>query len=261
MSLACKERVMAIGDTDLSGERKRLYRFLERHGPVEPATVAERVGLDPERFQHHLAILKRDGLVEEAADGDLVVSLQSGEAEEHSEAGLSYTIRPARQADFSGVVGVIRQVAAAGTDIAAESVAEQLEYEDTLVRRTPTNCRVVFVATVADEVVGWCHVAVPELRKLAGTAELTLGVIEGYRRHGIGSHLLQRGVNWAAGRGCRKVYESLPATNERAIDFLKTHGWTVEALREDHYEIGGDLVDEVMLARLLDGGDDRADEP
>jgi ribosomal protein S18 acetylase RimI-like enzyme len=50
------------------------------------------------------------------------------------------------------------------------------------------------------------------------------------------------------------VYNSLPATNEDAVAFLESHGWTVEAVREDHYEIDGDLVDEVMLARRLDEG-------
>jgi ribosomal protein S18 acetylase RimI-like enzyme len=120
------------------------------------------------------------------------------------------------------------------------------------VRRTPTQSRVVFVATVAEDVVGWTHVEVAELPKLSGTAEPTVGVMQAYRRHGIGSHLLRRGVSWAGARGYRKAYESLPATNEVGIAFLEANGWEVEAAREDHYEIAGELIDEVMLARRLD---------
>ncbi|WP_436922987.1 N-acetyltransferase family protein [Halosimplex amylolyticum] len=239
-------------EIDLSGERKRVYRFVDRHGPVEPAVVAETVGVDPESFQHHVSILKRDDFVEEDERGRLQAQIQPGETEEFAEAGVAYAVRPARPADFSGVVGVIREVAAEQTYITAETVAEELTYEETLFRRTPTACRVVFVAEVADEVVGWAHVDAQEQAKLRGTAECTVGVLDGYRRHGIGSHLLQRGVQWAASRGCRKVYNSLPATNGAAIDFLERNGWEIEAIREDHYEIDGDLVDEVMLARRLD---------
>lgn len=244
---------MSVPDEiDLSGGRKRVYRFVERHGPVEPSAVAETVGVDPESFQHHLSILKRDDLVAVDAEGRLQARLQSGEAEEFEEAGVAYTVRPARPADFSGVVGVIREVTEDGRYITAETVAEEIAYEETLARRTPTECRVVFVATVAEEVVGWSHVRGQEQATLRGTAECTVGVLAGYRRHGIGSHLLRRGVEWAASRGCRKVYNSLPATNGAAIDFLERNGWRIEAVREAHYDIDGELVDEVMLARRLD---------
>ena len=244
---------MSVPDeVDLSGGRKQVYRFVERHGPVEPSVVAESIGVDPESFQHHVSILKRDDLLEEDAEGRLRPSLQRGETEEFEEAGVVYEIRPARTADFSGVLGVIRAVTEGLSYVTAETVAEELAYEETLVRRTPTECRVVFVATVADEVVGWAHVEAQEQVSLRGTAECTVGVLEEYRRHGIGSHLLQRGVQWAASRGCRKVYNSHPATNDAAIDFLERNGWEIETIREDHYEIDGELVDEVMLARTLD---------
>lgn len=238
-------------DLDFDSERQTIYRFVERNGPVEPADVADVVRLDPETFQHHLAILKRDDLVTERADGRLTVVLEDGEAVEHEEAGVAYTIRPARPSDIAGVVGTIRTVTAEAAYIDAEGVAERLAYEDTVVRQCPTRCRVVFVATVESDVVGWAHVTMPESESLSNTAELTMGVLAEYRRHGIGSHLLQRGVEWAASRDCRKVYNSLPATNERAMEFLQNAGWSVEAVRSDHYEIEGELVDEVMLARRL----------
>jgi len=238
-------------DLELGGDRADVYRFVERNGPVAPAEVAETIGVDPERFQHHVSILKRDDLIETTEDGKLTVALHHGETAEHYEAGVSYEIRPSRPSDLSGVVGTIRDVTSEAPYIIAAGVAEQLAYEDTLVRWGPNRCRVAFVATVDDDVVGWVHVAMSEVDELASTAELTLGVMETYRRHGIGSHLLHRGVEWAASRGCRKVYNSLPATNERAIDFLKQAGWTAEAVRADHYEIRGELVDEVMLARRL----------
>jgi len=95
-----------------------------------------------------------------------------------------------------------------------------------------------FVATVGTDVVGWVHVAGSELEKLEHTAELTVGVIETYRGHGIGSHLLERGLAWAGSRGYEKMYNSVPSSNEEAVEFLKTNGWEIEAVREDHYKLG-----------------------
>jgi ribosomal protein S18 acetylase RimI-like enzyme len=76
-------------------------------------------------------------------------------------------------------------------------------------------------------------------------------VLEEYRGHGIGSHLLERGVEWAASRGFEKIYQSVPSTNEGALEFLAEHGWEEEAVREGHYKLEGEYIDEVMLAKAL----------
>ncbi|MDY7081036.1 MAG: GNAT family N-acetyltransferase, partial [Halobacteria archaeon] len=51
--------------------------------------------------------------------------------------------------------------------------------------------------------------------------------------------------------GYEKLYQSIPSTNEEGIEYLKAHGCEVEAIREDHYKIDGDYVDEVMMAIKL----------
>lgn len=197
-------------------------------------------------------MLQRDDLLEATEDGRLVVAVHPGEAESFSEGGVDYEIRPARKSDLSGLVGVIRQVCEDGASVVARELADRLVYEDIVVRRTPTRSRVVFVGTVSDEVVGWSDVELADHPRLSGTAELTVGVIDAYRRHGIGSHLVQRGVTWAGTEGCRKIYQSVPAPNETGIAFLETNGWEVEAVREDHYQLDGELADEVMLARRIE---------
>ncbi len=113
-----------------------------------------------------------------------------------------------------------------------------------------------YVATVRDgenegEVAGWVHLDAPELDKLRHTAELTVGVRGPYREHGIGGRLLERTMNWAKETGYTKVYQSLPATNETAIELLSGYGWETEATRPDHYLVGDEFVDEVMMARKL----------
>ncbi|USZ68844.1 GNAT family N-acetyltransferase [Halorussus salilacus] len=244
-------------------DRKRIYEFVERHGEVEADDARDRLRVDPGGFRHHVAILKRDGYLEEL-DGRLRAAFEEGAAEEYETDGVEFTIRPARQEDLSGIVGAIRRVAERGRYIVAESVADEVDHQEALLRHNELESRMFFVATVGsetrrssegpgttdpgDEVVGWVHLHAPELDKLAHTAELTVGVLDEYRGHGIGSHLLERGLAWAAANGLEKVYQSVPSTNEDAIAFLDAHGWETEAVREDHYKIDDEYVDEVMMA-------------
>jgi ribosomal protein S18 acetylase RimI-like enzyme len=228
-------------------ERREIYDLIERQGRVSEADARRRLGMSREMFGHHVAMLERDGIVERA-DGELQLSFEAGAAEEHIADGTTIRIRPARQEDLSGLTGAIRETTATASYVEAESVADVVETENTLLRHNDVETRVFFVATVEGDVVGWTGVKGNELDKLDHTAELTVGVVDRYRGLGIGSHLLVRGVGWAAANGYERVYNSIPATNEDAVEFLRAHGWELEATREDHYRIDGEYVDELMLA-------------
>lgn len=234
-------------------DRERIYEYVREHGPAGYEEIQQAVfPQDPGGFRHHVAIMKRNGLLEEALGGGLqVVPELEGEEEEFTRDGVEFHVRPARQADLSGILGVLRQVAEKRTYIVAESVAQELDHEGELLRRDDVESRVFFVATVNEEVVGWTHLQSPEIEKLSHTAELTTGVLEEYRGHGLGGHLLERGLEWAASQGYERVYQSIPSTNEAAIEFLEGHDWEVEAVREGHYKIDGEYVDEVMMAARL----------
>ena len=230
-------------------DRQRIYDYVERHGTVDPDEVQEEI-LPHDRggFRHHVAILKRNDYLEETDDGQLKVAIEEEGEEEFTGEEVDFTVRPARQKDLTGIVGAIRQVAEQGTYIVAETVAQELDHQEALLRHNELESRMFFVATVEDEVVGWVHLNAPELEKLGHTAELTVGVLEEYRGRGLGSHLLSRGLEWAGKNGFEKVYQSLPATNDAAVEFLEEHGWETEAVREDHYKIDDEYVDEVMMA-------------
>jgi ribosomal protein S18 acetylase RimI-like enzyme len=118
-------------------------------------------------------------------------------------------------------------------------------------RHNELESRIFFVACIDNDVIGWVHLKHSESAKLSHTAELTLGVLAQYRGHGIGAELLKRGTDWAADHGYEKLYNSVPSSNQTAIDFLEDHGWETEAVREDHYKIDGEYADEVMLAKSL----------
>ena len=170
------------------------------------------------------------------------------QATEHESDGVNFGIRVARQNDLSGLLGTIRQVAEEGSYIEAETVADMIDHEEVILRHNELGSRLFFVATIDEDVIGWVHLDLPEAEKLSHTAVLTVGLLEEYRNHGIGSALLERGTEWAEEHGFEKLYNSVPSVNDAAIAFLESHGWETEAVREDHYKINGDYVDEVMMA-------------
>lgn len=258
--------------------RRAVYEYVERHGAASTAELARSIRIEDERPQSKPARsgtatpdvfparddlrsaieeLKRDGHLVET-DGKLRLALEGVPTEREFAEG-TVTIRPAREEDRTGLIEAMRTVGSEGPYVVAENVADQLEREPALVRATADRSRVCFVAVLerddadadepepTDSIVGWLHLDAPELPSLCHTAELTVGVVPDYRREGIGSALLEYGLEWAADE-YRKVYQSLPATNERAIAFLEENGWTREGVREDHYRIDDEFVDEVQFA-------------
>ncbi|MDY6779307.1 MAG: GNAT family N-acetyltransferase [Halobacteria archaeon] len=236
---------LKFDDTD----REDIYDYVERRGEVDlDEAQKDLFPYDEKAFLHHLSVLKRRGYLREE-DGVLRVEYETGEDEvEYEVDGLSFAIRPATDDDVDELVEAIRSVADERRYIVAESVAEQVDHEEVLFRHNEIKSRMFLVAEVEDDIVGWAHISAPEFEKLRHTAELTFGVVDEHRGHGIGSKLLDRALRWGNVNGYEKLYNSVPATNEEAIEYLKERGCEVEAVREDHYRIDGDYVDEVMLA-------------
>jgi ribosomal protein S18 acetylase RimI-like enzyme len=233
-------------------DREAIYDYVESHGSVRYEKLRKALGIDERAFGHHVAILKRDGVLEQVDRDHVQIAFESGAEEEFETDDVAFTIRQAREADLTGLVGAMRRTVEGGDYVEAESVADILESEGVLLRHNELETRQFFVACVDGDVVGWVHIDHPKVAKLSHTAELTVGVLEAYRGHGIGSHLLERGVEWAASNGYERLYNSVPATNDHAIGFLEGHGWETEAVREDHYHIDDAYVDEVMMAKHLD---------
>lgn len=230
--------------------RRDVYEYIEREGATRPEVVRRALGMEPRQFGHHVAILKRDRVIEEV-EGKLRVAFDAGSEEEYTDGAVAYTIRQAREEDLTGLVGAIRQAIGGGEYVKAETVADIVDSEGVLIRYNDIESRIFFVACVEGEVVGWVHLKHVDLQKLKHTAELTLGVLEQYRGHGIGSQLLERGVGWADEQGLEKIYNSIPSSNEGAIEFLEAREFEVEAIREDHYKLNGHYIDEVMMAHEL----------
>jgi ribosomal protein S18 acetylase RimI-like enzyme len=252
--------------------QRRVYEYVERTGAATPAELARAIRLEgdrphskparsgtytetvppePAQLRSSIEALKADGHLTEV-DGKLRIALSATTTALECGAD-AVTIRPAREEDRDGVVETMRTVADDGASVVAENVAAKLEREPALVRATEERSRVCFVAVreqegADPEVVGWLHLDAPELPALRHAAEVTVGVAPPARRQGIGSSLLEYGLEWAADADYRKLSQNVPATNDAAIDFLESNGWRREGVHEDQYRIDGEFVDEVVLS-------------
>ncbi|UPV75133.1 GNAT family N-acetyltransferase [Halorussus limi] len=267
-------------ETDVAS---RIYRYVERHGSATREEVRDEVrveetdGAKPPRSgtesAARLSVAESNEYIDDLLDsgplterdGRLYVS-PDVESETHETDEFEYVIRPADEDDREAIADRIRAVADEGAIVVDESVADAIERDGALIRLNERESRMFFVAETRPEggsedaggrsengeIVGWVHVQGFELPARSHTAELTVGVTPEYRERGIGGTLLERGIAWAAEQDCIKVYQSLPATNEAALDMLDEHGWEREATRDDHYEVEGKLVDEVQMAKRLD---------
>lgn len=231
-------------------DRQRVYEYVREHQPVTAQELEDEalVSVTPKRSWQIVSILKRDGYIIEE-DGLLVDAYQPGGAGAHAAEDVAFTVREARLEDLSGLAGVVRQVTAGKTYIVGERVGDQLANVDTLLHGDRDEPPVYFVALVDGEVIGWVSLADDGGEKLRHVVWLTMGLLDEYRRLGIGGALLDRAVAWAAEHGYHKVASDVPATNQPAVDFLDREGWEVVATRPDHYLIDGRLVDEVQLDR------------
>ena len=88
---------------------------------------------------------------------------------------------------------------------------------------------VMLLADVDGEVVGWISV---ELQ--AGAAEIGMGIVDGFRRQGIGTALMEAARDWSVSHGADRMRLDVFPHNEAAIALYDKLGF-VEVARQTAY--------------------------
>ena len=78
-----------------------------------------------------------------------------------------------------------------------------------------------------------------------------LAVAPGDRRRGVASALLAAAEQLARARGARKLSLRVLSTNEAAMRLYERHGFQREGTLRDEFWIGGQFVDDVLMAKHL----------
>lgn len=98
------------------------------------------------------------------------------------------------------------------------------------------------VATLNNEIVGWCDITRIHWEGMTHVGRLGMGVGAGFRGRGLGKALLVAALERAARHGLERVELEVYRSNAPAVRLYETHGFVREGVK--------------VKARRLDGRDD-----
>jgi hypothetical protein len=126
-----------------------------------------------------------------------------------------------------------------------------------LIARAETDpASLMLTATLAGRMVGNLGLR-PELHGAsAHVAVLGMSVAANLRGGGVGTAMLETALTWARTHGYAKVTLSVFPHNRRAITFYERRGFVAEGMRRRQFMRQGRALDEMLMARFLDGSED-----
>jgi ribosomal protein S18 acetylase RimI-like enzyme len=106
------------------------------------------------------------------------------------------------------------------------------------------------VALADGALVGWCDIT-PEGRPLKRHVGLLgIGVVESWRRRGVGAALLNAALSRAADAGFLRIELSVRADNAAAISLYRKHGFVQEGIKRFAIRVPDGFADVVIMARI-----------
>jgi RimJ/RimL family protein N-acetyltransferase len=162
------------------------------------------------------------------------------------------TIRPEVDDDIEPILDVLEVVGAEGRWLGLEVPFDRAERAERM--RTSLGHPETFAGFVADadgRIVGSIGLDLAPY----GVVDLGMALLDGYRSQGIGTRLVERGIEWAIGAGAHKLSLQVWPHNERALGLYQKVGFVEEGQLRRHYRRrNGQLWDAVVMGLVLEGG-------
>jgi RimJ/RimL family protein N-acetyltransferase len=83
-------------------------------------------------------------------------------------------------------------------------------------------------------------------------ADVGLMVAQDARRQGVGTALMRAAVEWAREAGVRKLELHVFPWNDAALALYDAFGFEREGYRKGHYRRGGEFVDAILMAYVVE---------
>jgi L-phenylalanine/L-methionine N-acetyltransferase len=164
------------------------------------------------------------------------------------------SVRHAEPGDASALVGLAEAVGAEPegwliTNGDWRTASEERRYLRAI-RRSP-HAAVLVAEEPGGEIVGRLSIARDPHPASRHVADLGVMVARTFRRRGAGRELMRAAEEWARASGVRKIELHVFPYNAGAIALYEALGYEREGLRRAHYRRGGDLVDAILMAKVL----------
>jgi len=155
-----------------------------------------------------------------------------------------FEVRAARAGDARAMAEIFAAVAQERDGIATEPPVDIQERAAMFARSADMSV----VAVAGGRIVGMLHVEPSRF----GFGELAMLVDRDWRGRGVGSALVQAGIDWSRGHGLHKLCLEVFAHNTAAIALYRKSGFAEEGRRVRHYRrASGELWDSIVMGLAL----------
>jgi ribosomal protein S18 acetylase RimI-like enzyme len=111
----------------------------------------------------------------------------------------------------------------------------------------------IFVAEEEDTLAGFLSLETSPWKSLSCTTTLMVGVLSSHQGKGAASQLFERSELWASDNGIHRIELLVLADNVSAIGLYKKLGYIQEGIRKESSHHSSQFVDEIYMAKLLQG--------
>jgi RimJ/RimL family protein N-acetyltransferase len=169
---------------------------------------------------------------------------------------LEITIREAVPDDAEAFLSLQKQL-----DRETEFMMLEVDERTTTIEETRSRLQeiadkeqqVILVADDGGKLVGYLSVSSGEYRRIRHTAYIVIGILQAYRGQKIGTRLFEKLEKWAKEHKIHRLELTVMAHNEVAIALYQKMGFKVEGTKRDAMKINGRYVDELYMAKLIEG--------
>jgi RimJ/RimL family protein N-acetyltransferase len=107
------------------------------------------------------------------------------------------------------------------------------------------------LAVVGRRVVGWCDIQRIPRDAMAHSGILGIGIVDGFRRQGIGRALMHAALMRARRSGLTRVELTVREDNRRAIALYRKFGFVAEGVKRNGFRVDGRYYNVVSMAVLF----------
>ena len=164
------------------------------------------------------------------------------------------TLRPATASDADGLLSLFSRLERETPFfpwMPGERAIRASDIEDRLAECS-NGSRYILIAQRDGELAGYVDIRRGGLQRLAHGAFLELGIGKLHWGAGLGKRLMLAAEDWALKNDIIRIAFPVVSENLRAVGLYLHLGYSIEGCRRRVYRIDERLVDEYMLAKLLD---------
>ena len=166
---------------------------------------------------------------------------------------MSMVVRMAKEEDASSISRYFAQFYAMDPDTVF-SRPEGIPERDVLhlIKQTESNSGCLFLIALSGQaVVGTLTFSRHIKLEMSHGGEFGMSVHHGYRRQGVGTHLIRSMLKWAVDTGLEKIDLQVWSNNVGGIALYEKNGFVHEGIRKGAIKRDGSTIDIILMTRFL----------